>query len=296
MLKLPKIESVTVEFKATFNEDVIETLVAFANTKGGTVYVGVPDKGKIQGIAIGKETVQNWINEVKTKTRPQIVPDVEALGINGKDIVALSVPEYPIKPIGKSRRDNTLLTVGFNLRQYGIYHRVPQGWHFLRQVSSLRDLVEERLPRRLKPTVNKVLSLRDWGHVFGKCSIERYGSGIIRVRKICKDYGVREPDFQERGNGFLVTLYNEKVGEQDTNKDTNRDTNKDAVTLTDVQKIIMNEMANNKAVTMSEISKVLNINLRNTKNNVAKLKAKGLIERVGADRGGYWKVKEVLAH
>ena len=30
MSKLPKKESATVEFKASFNEDVIETLVAFA--------------------------------------------------------------------------------------------------------------------------------------------------------------------------------------------------------------------------------------------------------------------------
>ena len=70
----------------------------------------------------------------------------------------------------KSRRDNTLLTVGFNLRQDGTHHQVPQGRHFAQQVSSLRDLVEGRPYRRLKPTVNKVLSLRDWAHSFGKCS------------------------------------------------------------------------------------------------------------------------------
>ncbi|WP_158648538.1 ATP-binding protein [Candidatus Symbiothrix dinenymphae] len=32
------------EFKPKFNEDVIETLVAFANTQGGRVLVGVDDK------------------------------------------------------------------------------------------------------------------------------------------------------------------------------------------------------------------------------------------------------------
>jgi ATP-dependent DNA helicase RecG len=36
----PKKENLTVEFKTSFNEDVIETLVAFANTKGGKVLVG----------------------------------------------------------------------------------------------------------------------------------------------------------------------------------------------------------------------------------------------------------------
>ena len=66
--------------------------------------------------------------------------------------------------VGKSRRDNTLLTVGFNLRQYGTYHQVPQGRHFSRQVSSLRDFIGRGPFRRLKPTVNKVLSLRDFSN------------------------------------------------------------------------------------------------------------------------------------
>ena len=74
---LPKKESLTVEFKTSFNEDVIETLVAFSNTKGGTVYIGVSDKGKAQGITVGKETIQNWLNQIKGKTSPQIIPDAE---------------------------------------------------------------------------------------------------------------------------------------------------------------------------------------------------------------------------
>ncbi|GHT54705.1 hypothetical protein AGMMS49982_19810 [Bacteroidia bacterium] len=40
------------EFKPKFNEDVIETLVAFANTQGGRVLVGVDDKKN--GLYAGK--------------------------------------------------------------------------------------------------------------------------------------------------------------------------------------------------------------------------------------------------
>ncbi len=39
--------------------------------------------------------------------------------------------------------------------------------------------------------------------------IERYGSGILRIKKICKDYGVIEPDFEEFNNGFRVIIYSE---------------------------------------------------------------------------------------
>lgn len=92
-------ESETVEFKAGFDKNTIETLVAFANTRGGNVFVGVSDRGEIKGIQISKETVQNWINEVKQYTAQAIIPDAETIEIRGKSIVILSVPESPIKPV-----------------------------------------------------------------------------------------------------------------------------------------------------------------------------------------------------
>jgi len=45
---IPTTESGTVEFKTSFNEDVVETLVSFSNAKGGTVYVGVADNGEVR--------------------------------------------------------------------------------------------------------------------------------------------------------------------------------------------------------------------------------------------------------
>ena len=62
---IPTTESGTVEFKTSFNEDVVETLVSFSNAKGGTVYVGVTDNREVKGIIIGKETIQNWIYPVR---------------------------------------------------------------------------------------------------------------------------------------------------------------------------------------------------------------------------------------
>ena len=58
-------ESETVEFKNSFDREIIETLAAFANTKGGKVFVGISDKGKITGAQLNKESVQTWINQAK---------------------------------------------------------------------------------------------------------------------------------------------------------------------------------------------------------------------------------------
>ena len=46
---IPLKEDLHTEFKTSFNEEVIVTLVAFANAKGSKVYVGVNDGGKGDG-------------------------------------------------------------------------------------------------------------------------------------------------------------------------------------------------------------------------------------------------------
>jgi len=64
---LPRGEGLKIEFKTSFNAETIETLVAFANTKGGCVYIGIADTGAIIGVSAGNETVPKWINEIKSK-------------------------------------------------------------------------------------------------------------------------------------------------------------------------------------------------------------------------------------
>ena len=96
---IPVAESDKVEFKTAFNEAVIETLVAFSNNRGGTVYIGITDDLEIKGVTTGKESLVHWINEVKGKTVPKIIPDIETVVIEEKTIVLMSVNEYPIKPV-----------------------------------------------------------------------------------------------------------------------------------------------------------------------------------------------------
>ena len=96
---LPQNENDTIEFKTSFNEDVIVSLVAFCNQRGGSVYVGVTDTAEVKGVELNTESVQNWINEIKNKTTPQIIADAEVLNFDVKLVVKFSIPEYPIKPV-----------------------------------------------------------------------------------------------------------------------------------------------------------------------------------------------------
>jgi ATP-dependent DNA helicase RecG len=93
-------ETEHIEFKSSFNEEVIEALTAFANSKGGRVLVGVADDGSpVKGFTVGKESIQKWLNEIKTKTQPSIIPDAEVVKYKGSQVMAFSMREFPIKPV-----------------------------------------------------------------------------------------------------------------------------------------------------------------------------------------------------
>jgi ATP-dependent DNA helicase RecG len=113
--------------------------------------------------------------------------------------------------------------------------------------------------------------------------IERYGSGIMRIRKICREYGVKEPDFMEIANGFQVVLYNAKLEIENV-------TEKLGEKLGENQSKIITIIQKNKFVTIRQLSQQLEISETSIQNNLKKLKVKGILERIGADKGGYWKV------
>jgi predicted HTH transcriptional regulator len=57
---------------------------------------------------------------------------------------------------------------------------------------------------------------------------------------------------------------------------------------------IMEAITNNSLITQAELAEMTGLTRRGIEYNLSKLKALGLIERVGPDKGGYWKVKKVF--
>ena len=55
---------------------------------------------------------------------------------------------------------------------------------------------------------------------------------------------------------------------------------------------ILKLIKENPNITRKGLSKKLNITLDGVKYNIKKLKDNGIIERIGADNGGYWQVNE----
>jgi len=93
-------ESESVEFKPSLSQidNIIETVSAFSNTKGGRIEIGRRDDGIVVGVQIGKDTIEKLSNQIKQNTDPPVYPSIEILKTGGKDIILVSVEESKSKP------------------------------------------------------------------------------------------------------------------------------------------------------------------------------------------------------
>lgn len=73
---LPKKESLTIEFKSDLkklpNSDIFEAVVAFANTEGGDLYLGIEDNGKVTGVHKDHENILTVNAFIANNTVPPI--------------------------------------------------------------------------------------------------------------------------------------------------------------------------------------------------------------------------------
>ena len=122
----------------------------------------------------------------------------------------MSIDKYQCR---KSRRDDTLLTVGFNLRIGNDSRDIqsPAGTTLSReQVSSLQDLGDVLLSmfRRLKSTVNKVPSLRDFEGRLFRLLLRRLKPSVNNLEL---NSGSSLRDFEDSIVRFLSVVWLNKV-------------------------------------------------------------------------------------
>jgi ATP-dependent DNA helicase RecG len=57
------------------------------------------------------------------------------------------------------------------------------------------------------------------------------------------------------------------------------------------RKVTLDFIKMNNKISATEIAEILKVNSKTIKRDLQQLKNKGIIERVGSERGGYWKIK-----
>ncbi|MDR0602835.1 MAG: putative DNA binding domain-containing protein [Bacteroidales bacterium] len=113
------------------------------------------------------------------------------------------------------------------------------------------------------------------------------------TKKATEDITKNIEDVPERDteNTEKVTRKNiEKVTKKDIKKVTKKGVEKIIEEVTENQKTVLNIINKNPRITLNELSKIVGISLRKVKENISKLKTKGLLEHIGSNKGGYWKV------
>lgn len=97
-------ESQNIEFKVTLPKDsekYVKSIIAFANTQGGKLIVGVDDKTRrVAGVdedALFK-IMDSISNAVSDSCEPQIVPNIEPQTIDGKTVIVVSVAPGANRP------------------------------------------------------------------------------------------------------------------------------------------------------------------------------------------------------
>lgn len=90
-------ETENIEFKAQFTEDIYKEIIAFANTEGGVIYIGIDNDGNAKGIDNVDETYTRITNGIRDAILPDVTMFVKYT-IQENRVVRISVGEGSYKP------------------------------------------------------------------------------------------------------------------------------------------------------------------------------------------------------
>ena len=152
-------ESQTREFKFRVDSQrkIAKTLVAFANTDGGTIFIGVKDNGVVAGVR-GEEELYMIEGAADLHTRPRVDFRAEAIEVDGKTILAIHVPKSVTLP-HEAHEEESDASKG---RDWSAYFR--QGAANFRANGVLMEYWRTvEVPKSLTKEDQKVLTvLREW--------------------------------------------------------------------------------------------------------------------------------------
>ena len=95
VLKRP--EGRTLEFKRDLSalRAALKTIVAFANTAGGTLVIGRDDDGRVGGLVDAKKDGERLADAVAESIAPALLPDIEQVDAGGRELLVVHVARWP---------------------------------------------------------------------------------------------------------------------------------------------------------------------------------------------------------
>lgn len=135
------------------------------------------------------------------------------------------------------------------------------------------------LPSGLKPSEfgSKSVSLNPFiASLLSRINyIEKVGTGINRIKQAVAENEKSSVEFSF-DSGFSVVFRKLKPISESR--------------LGENELAIVKEISNNPKITIAELSQKIEISITAIENNITKLKEKGILQRIGPDKGGYWEI------
>ena len=94
------VESEVVELKAEVVGDICKEVIAFANTRGGTLYIGVSNDGNVVGVKNADQVILQLNNMIRDSIKPDVTMFVgyETQHVSDKDIIAVTIQKGTDRP------------------------------------------------------------------------------------------------------------------------------------------------------------------------------------------------------
>ncbi|GAB6061171.1 AlbA family DNA-binding domain-containing protein [Desulfonatronum parangueonense] len=94
---LKQSEGKTLEFKRDLSapKNILKTVIAFANTAGGTLILGRADDGTIVGVEAVLEAEERLANLIADSVSPGMMPEIEAVTVADRTLLLVRVAHWP---------------------------------------------------------------------------------------------------------------------------------------------------------------------------------------------------------
>ncbi|MDK2804816.1 MAG: ATP-dependent helicase RecG [Peptostreptococcaceae bacterium] len=93
-------ESIHLELKKEYVKDILKTVIAFANTSGGKIYIGIDDDGKVLGVQKLDTDILKLSNSIRDSIKPDITLFTSILveKIDSNDVIVVDVQKGASSP------------------------------------------------------------------------------------------------------------------------------------------------------------------------------------------------------
>ena len=240
-------------------------------------------KGKVPGNFIDQKTFESSILTQPEEAYQFVLRHISQGTTDYTGVYRNDRWEYPIIAIREAIR-NAVIHRDYSLDGMDI------------KVAVFDNKIEITSPGKLPPSVdfsdmlsgqssirNKILA-----PVFKRLGIiEQLGNGLKLIADELKKYPEIGFEWKEPGMGFRVVFFKHKVESEVSPQSEGKTREK---TREKTGEKILRQIKSNPKITLRELQSNTGLSRQGIEWNISKLKHEGRIERIGPDRGGYWKV------